>query len=175
MIPGRFRNGSGGARWNTRYILYKKLEKEFRKKDVSKPPKLRHESVARIDRALALAGASAEKPIHPQVFREARGKLVVFWKSGTSLYFQRKITKQYFTDKHLERKGFRQGMWAIVMRWHFHALSESPNFEMLVRSSCRRFPDGTWKVRIPLLDERVRRYQFLRKRFPVSTPAFEME
>ena len=135
--------------------LHKKLEKEFREKDVSKPPKLRHESVAGIDRALALAEPAREKPIHPQVFREARGKLVDLLEKRNKFVLSKKGYEQYFTDKHLERKGFRQGnvgdCYAVAA---LHALSESPNFEMLVRSSCRRFPDGTWKVRIPLLDER---------------------
>ncbi|MBP6889294.1 MAG: hypothetical protein KBC19_01705 [Candidatus Moranbacteria bacterium] len=135
--------------------LREKLEKEFREKDVSKPPKLRHESVAGIDRALALAEPAREKPIHPQVFREARGKLVDLLEKRNKFVLSKKGYEQYFTDKHLERKGFRQGnvgdCYAVAA---LHALSESPNFEMLVRSSCRRLPDGTWKVRIPLLDER---------------------
>jgi hypothetical protein len=135
--------------------LREKLEKEFREKDVSKPPKLRYESVAGIDRALALAEPAREKPIHPQVFREARGKLVDLLEKRNKFVLSKKGYEQYFTDKHLEHKGFRQGnvgdCYAVAA---LHALSESPNFEMLVRSSCRRLPDGTWKVRIPLLDER---------------------
>lgn len=135
--------------------LREKLEKEFREKDVSKPPKLRHESAAGIDRALALAEPAREKPIHPQVFREAREKLVDLLEKRDKFVLSEKGYERYFTDKHLERKGFRQGnvgdCYAVAA---LHALSESPNFEMLVRSSCRRFPDGTWKVRIPLLDER---------------------
>lgn len=135
--------------------LHEKLEKEFREKDVSKPPKLRYESVAGIDRALALAEPAREKPIQPQVFREARGKLVDLLEKRNKFVLSKKDYEQYFTDKHLERKGFRQGnvgdCYAVAA---LHVLSESPNFEMLVRSSCRRLPDGTWKVRIPLLDER---------------------
>lgn len=135
--------------------LREKLEKEFREKDISKPPKLRYESVAGIDRALALAEPAREKPIQPQVFREARGKLVDLLEKRNKFVLSKKGYEQYFTDKHLERKGFRQGnvgdCYAVAA---LHALSESPNFEMLVRSSCRRLPDGTWKVRIPLLDER---------------------
>ena len=135
--------------------LREKLEKEFREKDVSKPPKLRHESVAGIDRALALVELAREKSIHPQVFREARGKLVDLLEKRGRFVLPKKDYERYFTDKHLERKGFRQGnvgdCYAVAA---LHVLSESPNFEMLVRSSCQRLPDGTWKVRIPLLDER---------------------
>jgi len=135
--------------------LREKLEKEFREKDVSKPPKLRHESVAGIDRALALVELAREKSIHPQVFREAREKLVGLLEKRGRFVLPKRDYERYFTDKHLERKGFRQGnvgdCYAVAA---LHSLSESPNFEMLVRSSCRRLPDGIWKVRIPLLDER---------------------
>ena len=135
--------------------LREKLEKEFQEKDVSKPPKLRHESVAGIDRALALAELAREKSIHPQVFREAREKLVGLLEKRGRFVLPKRDYERYFTDKHLERKGFRQGnvgdCYAVAA---LHSLSESPNFEMLVRSSCRRLPDGIWKVRIPLLDER---------------------
>lgn len=34
-----------------------------------------------------------------------------------------------------------------------HALSCSPNFELLCRSSMKRLADGSWEVKIPLLDE----------------------
>jgi hypothetical protein len=34
-----------------------------------------------------------------------------------------------------------------------HAMSSSPHFEMICRSSMKRQPDGSWEVRIPLLSE----------------------
>lgn len=34
-----------------------------------------------------------------------------------------------------------------------HAMSRSPHFEMICRSSMKRLPDGSWEVKIPLLSE----------------------
>lgn len=34
-----------------------------------------------------------------------------------------------------------------------HAMSTSPHFEMICRSSMKRLPDGSWQVRIPLMSE----------------------
>ena len=37
-----------------------------------------------------------------------------------------------------------------------HALSRSPHFEIIVRSSMKRHPDGSWEVKIPLFSEKGR-------------------
>jgi len=37
-----------------------------------------------------------------------------------------------------------------------HAFSQSPSFELMVRTSMRRLPDGSWEVRLPLLDKDAR-------------------
>ena len=134
--------------------LRARLEEEFRKKDVSKPPKKREvSSLSETDRILS--EAVREKRLDIPVFREARGRLMDLLEGRGKFVLSKEDFGRYFTDRYSEYKGFRQGnfgdCYAVAA---LHALSESPNFEMLVRSSCRRLPDGTWNVRIPLLDER---------------------
>ncbi len=133
--------------------LRAKLEEEFRKKDVSKPPKKR-EIISSLETDRILSEAVQEKRLNPSVLREARGKLMDLLEGRSKFMLSGEEYERYFTDRHLEQKGLRQGnfgdCYAVAA---LHALSESPNFEMLVRSSCRRLPDGTWNVRIPLLDE----------------------
>ena len=61
---------------------------------------------------------------------------------------------RYFSDIRQNDRGFRQGntgnCYEIAA---LHAMSHSANFELLVRSSMYRRPDGVWEVRIPLLDK----------------------
>lgn len=134
--------------------LRAKLEEEFRKKDVSKPPKKREvSSLSETDRILS--EAIREKQPNPSLLFEARKRLTDLLEGRGKFVLSEEDFGRYFTDRHSEHRGFRQGnsgdCYVVAA---LHALSESPNFEMLMRSSCWRLPDGTWKVRIPLLDER---------------------
>jgi hypothetical protein len=61
----------------------------------------------------------------------------------------------YFSSKDFEvRADLKQGnvgdCYAVAA---IHAMSCSPHFEIICRSSMKRLPDGSWQVRVPLLSE----------------------
>lgn len=90
-------------------------------------------------------------PLHREA-REHRDKLL----AGRGNF---QLSKNDF-DQHFSKgdfvvhEGLRQqnvgDCYAVAA---LHAFSQSPNFEMMVRSSTKRLPDGSWEVKIPLLDK----------------------
>lgn len=54
----------------------------------------------------------------------------------------------YFSGQ-LEQSAFVGDCYLIAA---LHAFSFSPNFEIMVRSSVRHMPDGSWEVKIPLMN-----------------------
>lgn len=61
----------------------------------------------------------------------------------------------YFSSKNFEiRADLKQqnvgDCYAVAA---IHAMSCSPHFEMICRSSMKRLPDGSWQVRLPLMSE----------------------
>ncbi len=130
--------------------LRKKLEEEFLKKDVSKPPEIPASRV--LSETPLKPKREGGEQCNPIVLQEARTRWQHILEQRGAFGLSQEEYRQYFTGRSQEQAGFRQGnvgvCYAVAA---IHALSESPSFEIIMRSALRRLPDGTWRVRIPLL------------------------
>ncbi len=140
------------------------LEEAWRKLDVSGPPKARQPAApshvkddTEADRGARREAYSEdmqqEKERGPVLINEARKRREKILEKKQLLRLSKEEYEQYFSDVRANDRGFQQGNVANCYEVAaLHAMSHSPNFELLVRSSMHRRSDGVWEVRIPLLD-----------------------
>lgn len=134
------------------------LEEAWKKLDVSGPPKARKPAAPfRTEDPAVMTyqeDLRREKEHGPALISEARQRREKILENRQAFLLSKEAYAQYFSDVHAGDRGFRQGntrnCYAIAA---LHAMSRSTNFELLVRSSMCRRPDGGWEVRIPLLDK----------------------
>jgi hypothetical protein len=130
--------------------LRAKLEEKFAKKDVSRPPE---ERTRRFPLEESLWPTPEEtETFHPAILREARAKWKNVLERKQVLGLSAAEFTRYFIGENPEERGFRQSNVGVCyVLSGIHALSEWPSFEIVLRSALKRFPDGTWRVRVPLL------------------------
>lgn len=97
-----------------------------------------------------------EREISEPLIEEARSKRNQLLEERGLLPMSKADFDQYFASKDFEiRTDLKQGntgdCYAVAA---IHAMSRSPHFEMIVRSSMKKLPDGSWEVKIPLLSKR---------------------
>ena len=78
---------------------------------------------------------------------ESQGKLLMP-KEEFDLYFY-----SYSKDFEVSADLRQQNVGDCYLIAAIHAMSRSPNFELFCRSSMKRLPGGSWRVKIPLLSE----------------------
>jgi len=96
-----------------------------------------------------------ERTISEPVIKEAISKRNEILEARGLLTLSKEAFNTYFSSHEFEvRADLQQGnvgdCYAVAA---IHAFSCSPHFEMIVRSAMVRREDGTWVVRMPLLDE----------------------
>ncbi|HCP08271.1 MAG TPA: hypothetical protein DIT25_00510 [Candidatus Moranbacteria bacterium] len=96
-----------------------------------------------------------EKEISDPLIQEARKKRNQLLESRGLLKMSEDDFKKYFVAREFDiRDELKQAnvgdCYAVAA---IHALSRSPQFEMICRSSMKKLPNGSWEVRIPLLSE----------------------
>lgn len=94
-----------------------------------------------------------DREISDPMIKEARVKRNELLEDRGVLRMSEEDFDQYFTPNDFEiHDGLKQqnvgDCYAVAA---IHAMSQSPHFEMICRSSMNRRPDGVWEVRIPLL------------------------
>ena len=91
------------------------------------------------------------EPLHEEV-REMRDRLL---ESRGRLPMSKEDFDLYFSPKDFEVSADlkQQNVGDCYLIAAIHAMSCSPHFELLCRSSMERSSDGSWRVKIPLLNE----------------------
>ncbi len=95
-----------------------------------------------------------EKEFGARMLKEAREQRNKILEGQGKFQLSREDFNQYFaTGDFAHHEGMKQqnvgDCYAVAA---IHAFSRSPHFEMIIRSSLRRFPNGNWEVKIPLLE-----------------------
>lgn len=96
-----------------------------------------------------------DREINESLIAEARSQRDKLLEGRGLLQMSKADFGQYFASKDFEiRTDLQQGnIGDCYVVAAIHAMSRSPHFEMIVRSSMKRLPDGSWEVRIPLLSK----------------------
>ena len=124
---------------------------EYEKKQIEKDKELlrkfkrRHGSIERL-----------EQEISPEMIKEAQEKRLQLLEGRGLFQMSKEDFKKYFGSK--EIAGTTNLMQAPTVGDCYlvaalDALSGSPHFETIVRSSMKRLSDGSWEVQVPLLSE----------------------
>ncbi|MEK7608848.1 MAG: hypothetical protein AAB495_04690 [Patescibacteria group bacterium] len=96
-----------------------------------------------------------QKEIPGPVIEEARRRRNQLLEARGLFSMSKSDFDSYFASKdfevHADLKQQNVGDCYIVAA--IHAMSSSPHFEMICRSSMERLPDGSWKVRVPFMSE----------------------
>lgn len=96
-----------------------------------------------------------DKELSGPIIEEAKRKRSQLLESRGLFSLSKEDFDTYFASRELEigadLKQGNTGDCYIVAA--VHAISRSPHFEMVVRSSMKRLPGGVWEVKIPLLSE----------------------
>lgn len=96
-----------------------------------------------------------EREINEPLIQEARERRNQLLEKRGLFQLSRNDFKRYFASEefevHADLKQQNVGDCYAVAA--IHAMSCSPHFEMIVRSSMKRLPDGSWEVKMPLLSE----------------------
>lgn len=96
-----------------------------------------------------------QREISRPVIEEAKRKRDQLLEARGILSMSKEDFSKYFSSKDFEvRSDLKQqnvgDCYAVAA---IHAMSRSPHFEMICRSSMKRLPDGSWQVRVPLMSE----------------------
>ncbi|MBI3632071.1 MAG: hypothetical protein HY225_01325 [Candidatus Vogelbacteria bacterium] len=97
-----------------------------------------------------------EKELSELTIREARDKRNELLEDRGLFHLSKEDFQKYFasTEFDVRAKMNQQNVGDCYLIAAIHALSCSPHYEMIVRSSVKRLQDGSWGVRIPLLSQR---------------------
>jgi hypothetical protein len=96
-----------------------------------------------------------QRELSRPIIEEAKRKRNQLLEARGLLLMSREDFGNYFSSKDFEvRADLKQqnvgDCYAVAA---IHAMSRSPHFEMICRSSMKRLPDGSWRVRVPLMSE----------------------
>lgn len=96
-----------------------------------------------------------QREISKPVIEEAKRKRNQLLEARGLLPMSKDDFNTYFSSKDFEvRADLKQqnvsDCYAVAA---IHAMSRSPHFEIICRSSMKKLPDGSWQVRIPLMSE----------------------
>ena len=96
-----------------------------------------------------------EKEIPLTLRNEGRVRFNKLLESRGAFDLSKEEFNQYFSSKDFEvgaemKQGNTGDCYLVAA---LHAMSVSPHFETIIRSSVKRLPDGTWQVKIPPLSE----------------------
>lgn len=96
-----------------------------------------------------------QKELSRPVIEEAKRKRDQLLEARGLLSMSKEDFSNYFSSKDFEvRADLKQqnvgDCYAVAA---IHAMSRSPHFEMICRSSMKKLPDGSWQVRVPLMSE----------------------
>lgn len=94
-----------------------------------------------------------EKEFGARMLKEAREQRNKILEGQGKFQLSREDFNQYFaTGDFAHHEGMKQqnvgDCYAVAA---IHAFSRSPHFEMIIRSSLKRLPNGNWEVKVPLL------------------------
>lgn len=96
-----------------------------------------------------------EKELSTPMIAEARKRRDLILEKRGALEMSREDFQIYFSSKEFPiitelSQGNTGDCYAVSA---IHALSRSPHFEMICRSSMKRLADGSWRVRMPLMSK----------------------
>jgi hypothetical protein len=95
-----------------------------------------------------------EKEFGARMLKEAREQRNKILEGQGKFQLSREDFNQYFAaGDFAHHEGMKQqnvgDCYAVAA---IHAFSRSPHFEMIIRSSLKRLPNGSWEVKVPLLN-----------------------
>lgn len=95
-----------------------------------------------------------QKELSQGIIKEARRKREELLEARGVFMMSKSDFDTYFSGSFEVGADLKQGntgdCYAVAA---IHALSRSPNFELICRSSMQRMPDGSWQVKFPLMNE----------------------
>ncbi len=102
-----------------------------------------------------MLGQTREREIPNPFIQEARRKRNQLLEARGLFSLSKREFEEYFASKEFTiRTDLKQGNTGdCYVVAAIHAMSRSPHFEMIVRSSMKKLSDGSWEVKIPLLSE----------------------
>ena len=96
-----------------------------------------------------------QREISRPVIEEAKRKRDQLLEARGILSMSKADFDTYFLSKEFEVRADlkQQNVGDCYLVAAIHAMSRSPHFETICRSSMKRLPDGSWQVRVPLMSE----------------------
>ncbi len=96
-----------------------------------------------------------QRELTKDIIEEAKNKRNKIFEAEGILQMSKNDFEKYFSSKNFELHADlkQQNVGDCYAVAAIYSMSCSPNFEIIIRSSMKRFEDGSWQVKIPLMDE----------------------